>query len=985
MMRKHILIFVVVLTGFLSFSLSGSFAETSSQKNSDEQVRMLPQDFKALPSVDGPVVLDEEQDERHALVSYNSLVSEPTTSFALHLNDESTRIERFRMSVTPTETLQLNPVRGKTLVLLGDSPRPETFEKEPVFESAIPESAHFVREKYVQGVLESQPVFHSDETKGEILLVQRGGLFGAFRRPDSSSSDNKTYENSETRPFTPTQKASEVSSNFVFDSEDTPRRTPVESTARNGSNGTKSEINTGSSADWDEPFMQALLNRSRKVKLDPNSVGNPHSATLVRMMYDEVMNGLKKRGVTGRYDMFRNYCRSTLDRFAAVGARNEFDGLARLSWYDHLFRDPVRSVFEVEEFSRTMHAGLSGDHRHYVESLAQVRRKLDIPARNSEVYFSEAKTPQQAVAEVQRCITNAQASYARAISTLSVAEQRELANNLYPTFAGNVVNGHTIPARGTGRRLISLMRKMDRTGIHEATEALAPLTDEHFLKLLATLPEDAFPSVSMGSQRVQKISTAAGDILIGGRGNNVYDLDAPSMMNIVCVIDLGGNDVYREGTCNINRPVFVIIDLGGDDQFIASKPGVQGASILGVSMLLSLSGKDVFVAKDVAQGSTLGGAGILINYAGDDSYTALRRGQGTALGGIGILIDKKGHDKYRAALFGQGLGHPDGFGALEDCEGNDGYYVGGLYLDYYPEHPGYDGWGQGMGAGIRQVANGGVGMLLDGAGDDSYEYDYFAHGGGYWLGVGFARDFGGNDTRHGATLLDYYGKKRGESRWQRFSCGFGCHYSIGFCFDDEGDDVYSGTIMSSGMAWDLAAGFLLDLGGNDRFDATGGLTKGAGAEAGFGVLFNYGGDDKYIGRSFGYAPPAISYHSPSSCGSNFSFLVDYGGKDEYKSAEAANARVYNYNNSEMQQGSSGGFLIDRPFDVEAAADKAAAEKAAAEKAVADKAAAEKAAAERANNPRANQHNRNTSGTQNRPQNNRSQAPRPQTQHRSYGW
>ncbi len=105
------------------------------------------------------------------------------------------------------------------------------------------------------------------------------------------------------------------------------------------------------------------------------------------------------------------------------------------------------------------------------------------------------------------------------------------------------------------------------------------------------------------------------------------------------------------------------------------------------------------------------------------------------------------------------------------------------------------------------------------------------------------------------------------------------------------------------------------------------MTQGVGAEAGFGILFDYGGDDTYAGRSHGFANSGITYHSPSDCGSNFSFLIDYGGKDEYGSKSP--------NNSYLQRGSSGGFLIDRPFDFEAEADKAAAEKAAAEKTVAD--------------------------------------------------
>ncbi|MGL6226484.1 MAG: hypothetical protein ACRC10_07650 [Thermoguttaceae bacterium] len=659
-----------------------------------------------------------------------------------------------------------------------------------------------------------------------------------------------------------------------------------------------------------------------KIVLDPNKVGNPNSATLVRMMYDEVMNGLAQRGMSEKYNMFRSYARSTLDKFASLNTGNEVDGRCRLSWYDRMYRDPIKSVFEVEEFTRKLHDGLSGNHRYLGETLKVIRDKLDIPVRNDELHYSRATTPLEAVAEVKRCIMEAQAGYARAISTLTQAEQRELATTLYPTFVANRVSGHTIPSRSVGRRLVLLLDKMDRTGIHEGLEALLPLSDKSLLDLLAQLPDDAFPHVQVGSQRMQRIATPAGDILIGGRENNVYELDAPGMQDVTCVIDLGGNDIYREGTCNINRPVFVTVDLGGDDRYVATKPGVQGGSILGISMLISRGGNDVFQAQDIAQGATLGGAGMLINESGNDSYSALRFAQGSALGGVGLLIDHNGHDQYRAALLAQGVGQPGGFGALEDTNGNDKYYVGGLYLDSYPEHPGYDGWGQGLGAGIRQVANGGIGALLDGAGDDTYEFDYFAHGGGYWLGLGFARDFGGNDKRMGATLLDYYGNARKEGRWQRFCNGFGCHYSLGFLIDDEGDDVYDGTIMGTGMAWDLSIGFLLDFAGKDRYAATGNMTQGIGAEGSIGILFDYGGSDTYMSRNPGYANPGITYHSPSNCGSNFSFLIDYGGKNEF-AAKLPNTGF-------QQRGSSGGYFISRPFDFEYEEEQVAAKKAAEE-------------------------------------------------------
>jgi hypothetical protein len=127
---------------------------------------------------------------------------------------------------------------------------------------------------------------------------------------------------------------------------------------------------------------------------------------------------------------------------------------------------------------------------------------------------------------------------------------------------------------------------------------------------------------------------------------------------------------------------------------------------------------------------------------------------------------------------------------------------------------------------------------------------------------------------------------------------------MGFLFDDSGNDVYEGSIMGSGMAWDCSMGVLADFSGNDEYKATGGLTQGNGAQMGFGVLFDYSGDDVYKGYGQGYAPNGISYHDLPSCGGNFSFVIDYGGKDRYGCGAQ--------NNGYIQRGDRGGFLIDRP-------------------------------------------------------------------------
>lgn len=407
---------------------------------------------------------------------------------------------------------------------------------------------------------------------------------------------------------------------------------------------------------------------------------------------------------------------------------------------------------------------------------------------------------------------------------------------------------------------------------------------------------------------LMEIKCPAGKIIVGGRGPNVYDIE--KIPNLCAIIDLGGNDTYLEGMVSMNRPLLVIIDLQGDDLYRGKLPAIQGSAILGLSLLIDRQGNDQYQAKHLAQGSCLGGVGILLDMGGNDAYGGIRRVQGTALAGLGMLIDQGGNDNYHAAMWSQGLGHPLGFGLLDDVDGKDFYYTGGIYPDSYDDTPGYEGWGQGLGSGLRDIANGGIGVLLDGGGDDRYEYDYIAHGGGYWQGIGILRDFSGNDVHAGATEKEFNRGPRKERRFQRLGNGFGCHYAIGFLFDDFGNDTYASTIMNSGFGWDASSGFLVDFQGNDKYTAVGGGSDGNGAQASLGVLFDYDGDDIYSGRGQGYASPSINpeYHQMPGCGGNFAFVIDYGGDDKYGCGVA--------NNGAYQRGAAGGYLIDRPVNPE---------------------------------------------------------------------
>lgn len=638
------------------------------------------------------------------------------------------------------------------------------------------------------------------------------------------------------------------------------------------------------------------------VKKDESAVlGDPLASGMMELLRDEIVGGFKRRGNTSRFASFQRYAIGKVNSSAGRYTGSELAGNCRLQWYDRMMRNVLAAPAEAERFTRDVHVAARDDRQGLERLLDIASEKLDLGGRKLRP-FTPPTSPEQALEMVRQAIADAQVAYCQALAPLSKAEIQELETHMVPVLVTQNQVGHTLQDRGEGRRLCDIMEKMDRGAMLTAALALAPLSDERVLEQLKGLPDDGDIKVQgVTGTIVRRIETPSGAVLIGGKDRNVYELD--QLTDVVAVIDLGGNDVYYEGTVGTGRPVLVVMDLGGNDAYRGSRPGIQGGAVLGVSMLVDAAGNDVYEAQDVAQGSALAGVGILIDQKGNDRYVGVRRLQGQAIGGVGLLVDRAGKDDYKAAMWAQGFGGPLGFGLLDDMSGNDHYFCGGMWRDSYPETPGCEGWGQGVGAGLRQVANGGVGVILDGGGDDIYEFDYLAHGGGYWCALGFARDFGGNDQRL-ITRTAYNGGQRFEPNFQRFGNGWGCHYAQGFLFDDSGNDVYEGTIMGTGMAWDCSMGVLSDFAGNDRYKATGGSTQGTGAQMGLGILFDYNGDDVYEGYGQGYASNGISYHTLPDCGGNFSFVIDYGGNDNYGCGAQ--------NNSYIQRGDSGGFVIDRP-------------------------------------------------------------------------
>ena len=415
-------------------------------------------------------------------------------------------------------------------------------------------------------------------------------------------------------------------------------------------------------------------------------------------------------------------------------------------------------------------------------------------------------------------------------------------------------------------RFLQLVLKLDLPRLMNASAEIARAIDLETLQRLAKQPVK--PGYYPAGWTVQEkdnltvLDTPAGKVLIGGAGDNTYTDDA------ALIIDLGGNDRYLNHAGGSTRgiPFSVVIDFSGNDDYDAKQDFAQGAGLLGGGFLIDLAGNDRYTAKNYAQGAGVLGTGMLVDLSGKDSYTAVAAGQGIGAFGAGILAEGAGDDRYYANVYSQGMGYIDGLGAIIEVSGNDNYFAGGWIEDFRAPGKSYKSKSQGFGFGMRPSdslvgASGGIGVIAEAEGNDTYVADYFAQGSAYWFSLGILDDRKGNDRYIAG----------------RYAQGAGIHLSAGVLIDGEGDDEYLASFgVAQGCGHDYGIGFLLDNGGNDRYTA-GAIAQGAGNDNGIGVLSDNGGDDSYFLRGLGQGRG--NFTTSRDLGS-FGFLFDTGGGND---------------------------------------------------------------------------------------------------------
>lgn len=367
-------------------------------------------------------------------------------------------------------------------------------------------------------------------------------------------------------------------------------------------------------------------------------------------------------------------------------------------------------------------------------------------------------------------------------------------------------------------------------------------------------------------------NTPLGKIIVGGAGHNVYTNET------FLIIDTGGDDTYLNSAGGANglagRPISIVIDLGGSDEFNSRRSFSQGSGVFGIGILAALGSNCTFQAKHLSQGAGFFGCGLLMTGPGQQTFEADTFCQGAGAFGAGILWQRGGDTRYKAAHMAQGFGGTSGIGLLLDESGNDSYVAGGKYpCGWLSKH--YFSLSQGFGYGMRPFTGGGIGILCDLKGDDHYVADVYGQGASYWYSVGLLLDAEGNDT------YDAY----------QYCQGAGIHLSSGALIDWGGNDTYTAGHICQGAAHDYAVGILIDRAGNDKYsgDTT---AQGSAINNSFAMLLDRSGNDVYTGTDSKQSQAAGHDGDKREYGS-IALMLDLGGEDKYSQGQTNNAMWLN--------------------------------------------------------------------------------------------
>jgi hypothetical protein len=243
-----------------------------------------------------------------------------------------------------------------------------------------------------------------------------------------------------------------------------------------------------------------------------------------------------------------------------------------------------------------------------------------------------------------------------------------------------------------------------------------------------------------GSWLTQGAALFGAALHLDGGGDDIYLADGFSqgfaLAGAAVLLDRSGSDRYTARThsqaCAATEGVALLMDTAGNDMYLLANtplllPSPQ-LSDRNVSMGQGAGRGERRSAK--GQAATTGGMGILIDLQGDDRYIAQVFAQGAGYQqGVGLLIDGDGRDVYESAWYGMAAAAHEAVGILIDIGIGDDVYRASHSTSLAAAHDasaailidegGNDDYTLGN-LGLGAVNDQGFAVFLDGAGTDTY-------------------------------------------------------------------------------------------------------------------------------------------------------------------------------------------------------------------------------------------------------------------------
>lgn len=564
-----------------------------------------------------------------------------------------------------------------------------------------------------------------------------------------------------------------------------------------------------------------------------------------------VEEGFAKNGLSEPYALLRQQISILASNVR--GNAEDVGGDRVLPIVERIQADPLSAVDECLALTRPVEeAGKTDDLPGIVAQLARAGLSVPVERPRPIARPGEKANLDEWLSWLEKNVLEIKRLRDAAFARVPEDKQRFLAAKL-PVLFSVIVETFYLEGRPQffkdSLEAIRLTALVDREKLLEAGLAAAELGRRENLEALRKALAHAKVDKKLVHQGVKGEliavrSTKAGDIIMGGPGKNEYDATKAAL-----IVDVGGDDTYLEAgaasfRCDDDEPlpsfVSLILDLGGNDTYRSERSSfTQGGALLGVALLADLEGNDTYTARRFTQGTGILGVGILADYAGNDVYQATELAQGVGAFGVGLLYEGQGDDRYTAALLAQGVGFCQGVGCLYDRKGNDRTKCTGVHPSTYGTQGEFHGLCQGLGMGFRgypadgkreMIAGGGVGILLDGEGQDEYDAGEFGLGCGYFFGLGLVKKGRGNDTY----------------RASRYGLATGAHFGIGVLVDMGGDDHYSSRSCAEEAGnWDASISVLWDAAGNDTYECPQDICQGSAKISSLAILHDGGGSNVF--------------------------------------------------------------------------------------------------------------------------------------------